>query len=154
MPRSLFPVSALALVILVACGNGTSSTTTTGGEGGSGSGGGGTGGGTTGPLTSCKPLNTNQCFSNDDCTSASDRCEEKGTTAAPLACSVPGARGTGQAGTPCKGLNDCVTTCVYDINDKLLCSKDCTTDTDCPASLPTCITVDTGIGMGSFCGPG
>jgi hypothetical protein len=148
MPRFVFPVSALAILIFAACGNGSS--TTTAGATGTG---GGSGGGGTGPITDCKMLSTNQCFSNDDCSSASDRCEDKGTTDAPVSCCLPGARGTGMAGTPCKTTNDCVTTCVFDASDNLLCSKPCTADTDCPASLPTCITLNTGIGTGSFCGP-
>jgi hypothetical protein len=155
MPRSLLLVSALPLLLLVACGNSSSSTTTTTtGTGGAGTGGAGTGG-FMGPITDCAMISTNQCFSNDDCSSASDRCESEGTTDNPVACCVKGARGTGMAGTPCTKLDDCAVTCDDDGsgNDTYLCSKACTSDADCPASLPTCVTLNTGIGMGSFCGP-
>ena len=46
------------------------------------------------------------------------------------------------------------TACTYDIMDQLYCTKACNQDSDCPSVLPTCIQLTSGIGMGSYCGPG
>jgi hypothetical protein len=92
------------------------------------------------------------CYSNADCSSASERCSVP-TNADPayvVTCCLPGQRGSGQAGQTCAGPNDCQTAvCAYTLSGPL-CSAACATDADChDARLPSCVIVD---GGGSFCG--
>ena len=135
------PISILALVLLAACGSSSS----TGGNGG--------GGGHSGPIMSCDEIMAKSCFSNMDCTSSDDRCEDKGTSDNPVACCVPGERGTGQAGDPCTKTIDCESgACVYGMSGNTLCSPPCTSDGDCPADIPTCVAIAPSAGTGSFCG--
>src|SRR5262249_38456221 len=97
----------------------------------------------------------NKCFANPDCTDAADRCDVVGMTGDgnPVACCVPGARGTGKTGDMCKNQNDCESgACVYANMTDTFCSKQCTTDMDCPMILPTCVMLDPTVGMGSYCG--
>jgi len=144
-----FLTSILALTTLVACGGGG-----TGNTGGSGGGSGGsTGTSTLTNVMACSDISTNNCFSNADCSSASDRCQVVGMSDAPVACCVPGARGSGMGGDPCAGENDCDTAVCLVIDTGNLCSKACTGDADCPASIPTCIAIDPSVGTGAFCAP-
>lgn len=82
----------------------------------------------------CTMPNECPCFSNDDCPDGT-RCHSDGTD---VYCE-PGPRGTGAAGTPCAGENDCESSLCVDGTDVMRCSKTCTTPTDCPAELPRCL---------------
>jgi hypothetical protein len=139
MLRASFFASVLALTTLVACGSSGSGNT------------GGAGGSIPMNVMSCSDINTNSCFSNLDCSNASDRCQVVGQGDQPVACCVPGARGTGKAGDHCSNELDCETAvCIV---PEQLCSPQCTQDSDCPPSLPTCIMIDPSVGKGSYCAP-
>jgi hypothetical protein len=59
----------------------------------------------------------------------------------------------GKGGDPCQNENDCDTgICVTDepVAGMNRCSQTCTTDADCPADVPTCVTLVAGAN-GSFC---
>lgn len=89
-----------------------------------------------GPVSSCSELSTTDCFSNLDCP-AERRCQNAGTELDPVPCCVPGARGTGAAGTACTLELDCESAvCIEG-----LCSKTCTQDEDCPAGMKSCIPI-------------
>lgn len=89
-----------------------------------------------GPVGSCSELSTTDCFSNLDCP-AEQRCQNAGTELDPVPCCVPGARGTGAAGTSCTLELDCESAvCIEG-----LCSKTCTKDEDCPAGMKSCIPI-------------
>jgi hypothetical protein len=103
-----------------------------------------------GVIESCAEAGIPGCYSNADC-AAADRCTTP-SNADPtvlITCCLPGARGTGDAGSPCTGFDDCETAiCAY-TPAGLFCSGPCTTDGDCKSpNLPSCVTVD----AGSFCG--
>jgi len=89
-----------------------------------------------GPVGSCSELSTTDCFSNLDCP-AERRCQNAGTELDPVPCCVPGARGTGAAGTSCTLELDCESAvCIEG-----LCSKTCTKDEDCPEGMKSCIPI-------------
>jgi len=89
-----------------------------------------------GPVSSCSELSTTDCFSNLDCP-AERRCQNAGTELDPVPCCVPGARGTGAAGTSCTLELDCESAvCIEG-----LCSKTCTKDEDCPEGMKSCIPI-------------
>jgi hypothetical protein len=145
MRRALVTLSAaFTLLASVACSSGSSGTSNSGGGGGAG-----------GPVTKCEELGdtaANSCFSNLDCTDSSRRCENKGTNEAPVACCVPGDRGTGMGGDMCKSELDCASgACVYGAS-ATYCSPECMSDSDCPTSIPLCVAIDPSIGKGKFCG--
>lgn len=89
-----------------------------------------------GPVSSCSELSTTDCFSNLDCP-AERRCQNAGTELESVPCCVPGARGTGAAGTACTLELDCESAvCIEG-----LCSKTCTQDEDCPAGMKSCVPI-------------
>jgi hypothetical protein len=152
MSRLLVP--AVSLVLLAACGGSPGGT----GGGGAGTGGAGTGGTGTGgaggstPVQACSDIGAPDCFSNLDCPAA-DRCENKGSPDLAVPCCVPGARGTGALDAPCQVDNDCATSLCVETSAGFRCSGECTTDGDCPASMPACTSIPAILGQGSFCLP-
>ncbi len=94
-----------------------------------------------GPADMAPPMCTSsspQCFVNSDCVDPNTRCES--TNSGITACCLPGPRGTDPAGTPCIDGNSCASSlCVGDGAGGLTyCSDECTSDADCPATLPNC----------------
>jgi hypothetical protein len=127
------------------------------GVGGTGVGGGGasTGAGGSGgsaPIAACKDVGATACFSNDDCPAA-DRCQNRGTAAAPVPCCVLGPRGAGQVGAPCGGENDCASALCIETDAKSLCTTKCASAKECPATLPKCIPIAFSGSNDTFCTP-
>jgi hypothetical protein len=153
MPRSFLflPIVALA----AACG---SSPTGQGGGGATSSSTASGGGGSTtkttssgtSTVTACADISATDCFSNLDCSSASDRCQSVGVD---LPCCVPGARGTGKGGDSCMSENDCETALCIQTAGVSVCSGACTSAQDCSAPLAKCQEISPLLGTGSFCFP-
>lgn len=78
----------------------------------------------------CDPSLRCECSESDGC-----RC-------------LPGARGTATAGEACADGNDCASALCVEGNAGFLCSDACERASDCPASLPRCVSVPS---VGSFC---
>jgi hypothetical protein len=90
-----------------------------------------------GPVSSCDELGAIPCFANAECDDV-ERCENAGTELDPVACCVPGPRGTGQAGSLCDSENDCESgVCIAESGDGM-CSKTCETEADCPDGMKDC----------------
>ncbi len=85
------------------------------------------------------------CSFNDDCP-ADQRCA---CSNGDCACEV-GPRGTGVSGvTACTDGNDCASAlCIEGPGNDLVCSSACENSTDCPPTLPRCLSVPF---VGSFC---
>ncbi len=143
-------------------GTGGSTTGTGGGAPIGGCPEGGSSGGTGGGVLACADIGATDCFSNYDCASG-ERCENVGTDDLPTACCTTGARGTGALGQGCLGEGDCASSVCIDNCDigvsctsgtcGLFCSDVCTTDADCPASLPKCIAIAFSGTDDKFCTP-
>ncbi|MFO0567977.1 MAG: hypothetical protein U0263_20120 [Polyangiaceae bacterium] len=103
--------------------------------------------GTTG--ATCASLGAPTCFSNYDCTNASDRCHNLGTEADPDVCCVAGARGTHVAGEPCSSDIDCKSSICID----LLCSDICKSPDDCPLGMKDCTPIAFSGSTDSWCLP-
>lgn len=88
--------------------------------------------GSGGPIDACSDIGATECFSNYDCPSMADRCENKGTPDFAVPCCVPGQRGAGLAGDPCTGENDCKSSLCFEISSGNVCSDVCTSNGDCP----------------------
>jgi hypothetical protein len=153
--------SFVALASLLACGSGSggsgggvaSSTSSSSSGAASSSSSGSSSSSSGGPVTMCSEIGAADCFSNYDCALSSDRCENVGTADVPVACCVPGPRGTGMGGDPCQSEDDCASgVCLVDTPSPgtNLCSQLCSSDADCPADLPSCVTLVAGAN-GSFC---
>jgi hypothetical protein len=103
--------------------------------------------------TSCDAIEAVGCFSNYDC-AAAERCENVGTLDLPVACCVPGARGTGQLGDPCASERDCASSLCIDVGVcGGTCTDVCTSEGECPAELPQCIPIAFSGSDASFCLP-
>lgn len=83
----------------------------------------------------CATPNECPCFSNDDCP-ADTHCHAEDPEH--VFC-TPGPRGTGAAGTPCTGEDDCESALCVEGADMFRCSKTCTENTECPPELPRCL---------------
>ena len=90
------------------------------------------------PPQKCSDLPADDCFSNFDCNKATDRCDNVGTENMPLACCVPGARGTSKPGDACTDSNECESGVCIEGNGKQLCSGTCKDKTDCPDGMKDC----------------
>lgn len=93
-----------------------------------------------GVVADCAAIGATSCFGNVDC-AAERRCENVGSELEPLACCVPGARGTGAAGAPCDGELDCASAVCVAGSGPALCSKDCASAADCPVGMKRCIPI-------------
>jgi hypothetical protein len=128
---------------------GSGGTASAGGAGGAPTTSSAGGAGGSAPIAACKDIGATDCFSSYDCPAA-DRCENRGTEAAPVPCCVPGARGKGKAGDPCSGEADCESAlCV----DGKTCTSKCASAAECPASLPKCIPIALSGSNDLFCAP-
>jgi hypothetical protein len=112
------------------------------------------------------------CASNQDCMPATcdaglcpTHCTAGGldSSMSPIFCCALGPPpGTGDAGAPCQGPDDCASgVCVFTTNFQMYaCSVACSKSADCPALLPACIFLDGGAAVtgsvpldaGAFCG--
>lgn len=90
-----------------------------------------------GPVDSCDEIGSKSCFANNEC-ETDRRCENVGTETLPVACCVPGLRGSGEAGTACDDENDCVSGVCISGNGPFLCSDTCDTEADCPDGMKDC----------------
>lgn len=88
--------------------------------------------GSGGPITACADIGATECFSNYDCPSMGDRCENKGTPNDQVPCCVPGVRGAGVAGAPCTSENDCKSSLCFELSSSNVCSDVCTSSGECP----------------------
>jgi hypothetical protein len=103
------------------------------------------------PVMACSEIPAADCFSNFDCPAAADRCENRGTADLQVPCCVPGPRGAGKLGEACTGENDCKSALCLGKGTTNLCTDTCTKATDCPASLPKCITIAFSGSSDKFC---
>jgi hypothetical protein len=96
-------------------------------------------------VESCEELNASACFANVDCAEGT-RCQNVGPDDLPVACCVPGPRGTLAVGEPCSteiGELECASALCVTINDSEqgVCSGACSEESECPASAPQCIPI-------------
>jgi hypothetical protein len=96
-------------------------------------------------VESCDELGANTCFANTDC-AENARCQNVGPDDLPVACCVPGARGTLAVGEPCNtetGELECASALCVTINDSMqgVCSGACADESECPESAPQCIPI-------------
>ena len=106
-----------------------------------------------GDASTCAELSSTECFANVDC-AAAQRCQNVGSEALPLACCVPGARGTKAAGEPCSNENECASAvCIARGTTGHRCSMDCTKDSDCPVGMQQCISISFSGSPLSWCFP-
>lgn len=101
----------------------------------------------------CSDIGAFDCFSSYDCTDASTRCENAGTVNLPVACCVPGARGTGMLGDVCAGENDCKSSLCIDTGQSMICSDICANAGACIAALSKCSTIAFSGSTDKFCIP-
>ncbi len=108
-----------------------------------------------GPVDSCDEIteiDSVDCFSNADCESLDQRCENVGGDEFYVACCVPGVRGIRPAGESCDeddGDLRCASGLCIDRNEGgKFCSQFCETADDCPASAPNCEAIPF---LGSVC---
>ena len=93
-----------------------------------------------GVVTSCASIGSKECFANVEC-GADQRCKNVGTETDPVACCVPGPRGTKAAGELCASEDDCASGVCIAKNGPSRCSKDCTSAADCPTGMKDCIAI-------------
>lgn len=85
-----------------------------------------------GPIRDCADIGAMECFSSYDCPDLATRCENQGTPDFAVPCCVPGQRGSGLAGDPCTGENDCKSSLCFEIGSGSVCTDVCMGDGDCP----------------------
>jgi hypothetical protein len=107
-----------------------------------------------GAAEDCAAIGAKTCFSSYECGS-SERCENVGTSDAPVPCCVPGPRGDGKAGAPCAGEFQCASSlCIEGIGDCFgSCTDRCTKDEECPKTMPNCIVIGFSGTDDKFCSP-
>lgn len=98
------------------------------------------------PIMSCEEMNSNRCFANADC-QENARCQNLGTEEIPVPCCVQGERGTlavGEVCNPTDGQLTCASSlCIAheETGNNAYCSGECLSDSDCPESMPRCISI-------------
>lgn len=90
-----------------------------------------------GLVTSCAAIGSKECFANLEC-AADRRCKNVGTASDPIACCVPGLRGTKAAGELCTSEDDCASAVCIAKSGASRCSKDCASVADCPTGMKDC----------------
>jgi len=93
-----------------------------------------------GVVTSCASIASKECFANLEC-AAAERCRNVGTAIDPVACCVPGPRGTKAAGELCSSEDDCASGVCIAKSGPSRCSKDCASAADCPTGMKECIAI-------------
>lgn len=97
------------------------------------------------PVESCEEFGAVACFANHEC-EADARCQNVGTPDFSVPCCVQGERGSlnlGEMCTEADGQLSCASSICIMLEGQTngLCSDECTSDMDCPATMPRCIPI-------------